>query len=188
MGVRHMQHAQAGALEECHRHAQQKVGCCTYIVLCAGSSSWLLSLKCSVGLADGCIVPVPLVGVPHCSLLRLPRCARQAELRSGAGERHSSSVQPRTKRPATGARRALGGSTQSNTDSPSPAHQGSNMTMLPPTALKSTHKSVLPGGQASVAQAIIQNAKSRVRRWPLRRPPARAVPGLLPKLSLRILL
>lgn len=51
---------------------QQKVGCCTYIMLCAGSSSWSLSLKCSVGLANGCVVPVPLVGVPHCSLLRPP--------------------------------------------------------------------------------------------------------------------
>ena len=51
---------------------QQKVGCCTCIVLCAGSSSWSLSLQCSVGLANGRVVPVPLVGVPHCSLLRPP--------------------------------------------------------------------------------------------------------------------
>ena len=65
----------------CRRHklepwknatGQQKVGCCTCIMLCAGSSSWCLSLKCSVGLANGCVVPVPLVGVPHCSLLRPP--------------------------------------------------------------------------------------------------------------------
>ena len=49
-------------------------------------------------------------------------------------------------------------------DSPAPA-QGSDQrgtTMLPSTALKSTHKSVLPGGRASVAQAIIQEAKSRI--------------------------
>jgi hypothetical protein len=92
-----------------------------------------------------------------------PRCARQAELRSGSGERHNSSVQPQAKRLATGARRGLGG-TESSVDSPSAA-KGSDQrgtTMLPSTALKSTHKSVLPGGQASMAQAIIQEAKSRV--------------------------
>ena len=55
---------------------QHKVAAAPCLVLCAGSSSLCLSLKCSVSLADGCIVPVPLVGAPHDSLLRPPRCAR----------------------------------------------------------------------------------------------------------------
>ena len=166
LGVRHMQHEEAGALEECHRATQG--GCCTYIVLCAGSSSLCLSLKCSVSLADGGIVPVPLVGAPHDSLLRPPRCAphAKAHLRSGCGEASQGGTQQTAarKRLATGPQPSpQSGATGDSTGSPSPALDSSlRGTQLPSTRLKTSHHARLAGGAPSMAQTMLQKAKSLV--------------------------
>ena len=161
-----MQHAQAGALEECHRatkggllHLYHAV--CRVLVVVSVSKMQCWPCK---WLRRACATRRwPTLFPSEAS----PRCARQAELRSGAGERQSSNRQPRTKRPATGARRGLQGGTESSVDSPSPA-QGSDQrgtTILPSTALKSTHKSVLPGGQASLLEkAQIYHEGESMRR------------------------
>ena len=94
-----------------------------------------------------------------------PRCARQGELRSGAGDRHNSNRHTAArKRLATGPQPSpQSGATGDSTGSPSPALDSSlSGTQLPGTELKRIHHAKLAGGAPSMAQAILQKAKSFV--------------------------
>ena len=120
-------------------------------------------------LALSCLYHLSIPSHEHLdALLRPPRCARQAkaDLRSGSGEasQGGSRQTAARKRLATGPQPSpQSGATGDSTGSPSPALDSSlSGTQLPSTRLKTSHHARLAGGAPSMAQTILQKAKSLV--------------------------